>query len=143
AGWPAFLLRAHREEEAQVGEAVLEAEAQEQRRALRDRAVLAPGPEAPAPPRGHDLVLAIALRVQLLPGDVRLRIPLERLGSLPQLPDVGHGGGELERIAGLGEIGAHDASLPAGAPGRRIMRARAPDDRCEAGRRSSRRAAPA
>jgi hypothetical protein len=90
-----LLLRADGEEEAQIGMAVLEAEAQEERRALGDGAVLAPGAPAPVEARGEDLLLGIALGMELVPRDVRLGIPLERLGPLPQCPDVAHGGREL------------------------------------------------
>src|SRR2546430_9491169 len=52
---------AHREEELQVGQPPLEAEAQQERRALRDRAVLAPRAAAPVQLRGQQLLGAVAL----------------------------------------------------------------------------------
>ena len=99
-------MRAHGEEELQIGQPALEREAQEQRRALGDRAVLAPRAPAPVHLRGQQLLGAVALRVQLLPRDVGLRIPLERLGALPQLPHVGHGRAQRQRIALLGDVGS-------------------------------------
>jgi hypothetical protein len=122
-----LLLRPHGEEEAEVGMAVLEAEAQEEGGAFRDGPVLAPGPPAPVETRGENLFLRVALGSELGPRDIGLRIPLEGLGPLPELPDIGHGGRELERIAGLGEIGRRHGSLLHGMVSRRVMRGRAPD----------------
>src|SRR5215470_12450767 len=99
-----FLHRAHGEEELQVGRPALETEAQQQRRALGDGAVLAPRTAAPVHLRCQELLGAVALGVELLPRDVGLRIPLERLGPAPQIPHVGHRRSERQRIALLEDV---------------------------------------
>src|SRR4029077_781592 len=101
-----FLHRAHREEELEIRQLTLEAEAQQECRALGDRTVLAPRAPAPVHLRGQQLLGAVALGVQLFPGDVGLRIPLERLRPPPEVPDVGHGRGERQRIALLENVGS-------------------------------------
>src|SRR5207245_7273046 len=55
---------------------------------------------------GQQLLGAVALGVELFPGDVGLRIPLERLRAPPQLPYVGHRRGERQRIALLEDVGS-------------------------------------
>src|SRR5215813_743798 len=93
------------------GSPALETEAQQQRRALRDSAVLTPRAPAPVHLRRQELLGRIALGVQLFPGNVGLRIPLERLGTAPQIPDVRHGRGERKRIALLEHVGSSSLLL--------------------------------
>src|SRR5262249_4736921 len=69
-----------------------------------DRAVLTPRAPAPVHLRRQQLFGAVALGVQLLPRDIGLRIPLERLGPPPQLPHVGHRRGQRQRIALLEHV---------------------------------------
>jgi hypothetical protein len=62
-GVAAFLHSPHREEELEIRQLALETEAQQQRRAFRDRAVLAPRPPAPVHLGGQELLGRIALGV--------------------------------------------------------------------------------
>src|SRR5215472_6168249 len=100
------------------GSPALETEAQQQRRALRDSAVLTPRAPAPVHLRRQELIGRIALGVQLFPGNVRLGVPLEGLGPPPQIPDVGHRRGKRQRIALLEDVSsgslllAQHGSLP-------------------------------
>src|SRR6266403_1968294 len=99
-----FFHGAHGEEELQIRQPPLQAEAQQQRRALRDGAVLAPRAPAPVHLRRQPLLGAVALGMELLPRNVRLRVPLERLRPLPQLPHVGHGRRERQRVTILEHV---------------------------------------
>src|SRR5437867_3255046 len=81
----------------------LQAEADQQRGALRQSGVDAPRAAAPCPARRLARRLGVAGGVEAIPCDVRLRIPVEALGLAVQLAERRHLRRELEREAPLDE----------------------------------------
>jgi hypothetical protein len=81
----------------------LEAEADEQRRALRQPRIDTPRSAAPRPARRLARRRVVAGRVEAIPGDVGLGVPVQALGLAVQFAERGHLRHELEWEASLDE----------------------------------------
>jgi hypothetical protein len=100
-----FLRRAKRQEQLRVHaeRSGLEAEADQQRGALGQTGIDAPGPTAPRPTGRFARRSLVAGGIEAVPRDVRLGIPVQPLALAVQLAEHGHFRGELQWKASLDE----------------------------------------
>src|SRR6185312_15331531 len=81
----------------------LQAEADQERRALGQSGIDAPGPSAPRAARGLARGPVVARGIEAVPRDVGLRVPAKPLGLAVELAERRHLRRELERKAPLDE----------------------------------------
>src|SRR5262249_9524345 len=100
-----LLRRTEREEQLRVHpeRAGFQAEANQERGALGQPGVDAPGPAAPRAACRLTYGLLVARRIETVPRDVGLRVPVKPFGLAVELAECGHLRSELEREAPLDE----------------------------------------